>query len=524
MGAVVFISLMFCSVVLLSWIWKLFCKIWLKPIELQRQLNQQGIYGHPYKLLYGNLKEIVRSMRQAQSQPINLNHKIVSRVIPFLHQTVESYGKMSIHWVGTHPRVNIMDPELIREVLSNKFGHFAKPESNPLTKLLATGLVNYDGEKWAKHRRILNPAFHQEKLKRMVPAMFTSASELISRWEELVGSEGSREINVWPELQNFTADVISRTAFGSNYREGMQIFQLQTEQAELVNKATQAIYIPGLRFLPTKDNVRRNEINREVETLVRGMVEKRKKATKMGDAINDDLLGLLMESNSKESQENGNSKSMGMTMDDVVEECKLFYFAGQETTSVLLTWTMIVLSMHPNWQEKAREEVLQVFGKNKPDLDGLSHLKIVKGEFVAVTLILFEVLRLYPPGAFLIRRTYKEMKLGELTLPPGVQLSLPILLIHHDPEIWGEDVEEFKPDRFSEGVAKASNHQLAFFPFGWGPRICIGQNFALLEAKLALAMILQRFSFELSPSYAHAPYTVITIQPQHGAQIILHKL
>ena len=96
MGAVVLISLMFCSVVLLSWIWKLFCKIWLKPRELQRQLNEQGIYGHPYKLLYGNLKEIGRSRRQAQSQPINLNHKIVSRVLPFLHQTVKSYGMFPI--------------------------------------------------------------------------------------------------------------------------------------------------------------------------------------------------------------------------------------------------------------------------------------------------------------------------------------------------------------------------------------------------------------------------------------------
>ena len=139
-------------------------------------------------------------------------------------------------------------------------------------------------------------------------------------------------------------------------------------------------------------------------------------------------------------------------------------------------------------------------------------------------MILNEALRLYPPVALLTRIVHKETKLGNLIIPAGVEIALPTILVHHDYELWGENAKQFNPERFSEGISKATKGQVSFFPFGGGPRICVGQNFALVETKMALSLILQNFSFEMSSSYAHAPCSIITLQPQFGAHVILHKI
>lgn len=500
--------------VILRWGWKVLNWAWLKPKKLEKWMRDQGYKGNSYNLLIGDMKQLVKMVNESRSKPLPITHDITSYVLPFDHHIITKYGKKSFLWLGPNPRMYIWDVDLIKEILS-KPDEFQKPHPEPFRDSIIGGLLASEGHKWIKHRKIINPAFHLQNLKIMFPAICLSCNDMIHKWELLTATTGSTEVDVWPYIDNLAGDVISRTAFGSSYEEGKKIFGIQKEQINLVFQMMFILFLPGRRFIPTTANKKFKKNRKELQSLLKGIIDKRKKAIEMGSEGDcDDLLGILLESNSKEIEEDG----VGMSMNDVIEECKLFYIAGSETTSNLIVWTMVCLSLHQEWQIQARQEILQVFGTGKLDFEGLKHLKIL-------TMILNEVLRLYPPAVMAIRATTKDTKLGNMMIPPGVHLTLPIINIHHDCEIWGEDAAEFKPERFSEGVLNATKGKGAgFFPFTSGPRVCIGQNFAMAEAKAAIATILQRFSCEVSPSYKHSPFPVFTLPPQFGAHLILSNI
>ncbi|KAL6506887.1 hypothetical protein OROHE_022324 [Orobanche hederae] len=508
--SVMFVGLIALTFKFLNW-------VWFRPKRLEKFLRNQGLHGNSYRLLLGDMKDLISVTKQEQPKSIQISDHLPPHILPYYYQIITKYGENSFIWFGPSPRLNICDPQLMKEILS-RADVYHKPLPDPIGQTVAGGLLFLEDEKWAGHRKIISPAFHMDKLKIMVPAIRLSCANMIENWEALFSSsERSKEIDVWPHLENLTGDVISRVAFGSNHEEGSRIFELQKEKVKLVLELMKFMFIPGWRYVPTKANKSMTAFSKEIEFLLRGIINQREKAMKSGQIVSDDLLSTLLESNFNEIHENKNKKNAGLSIEEVIDECRLFYFAGSETTSLLLVWTMVMLSKHQEWQARAREEVSRVLSNGEPTFDSLSRLKIV-------TMILNEVLRLYPPAPLLARTPTKPVKLGNITLPVGVDLILLIGLVHSDPKIWGDDVHEFRPERFSDGISGVTKGQFSFIPFGSGPKTCIGQHFAMVEAKLAMAMILKSFSFELSSSYLHAPFPVITLQPQHGVPLVLHKL
>uniref|UniRef100_A0A0E0DR95 Cytochrome P450 n=1 Tax=Oryza meridionalis TaxID=40149 RepID=A0A0E0DR95_9ORYZ len=323
-------------------------------------------------------------------------------------------------------------------------------------------------------------------------------------WPSEITAITSSMLDRWEVQDEARAEFEIDCGIGSSYEEGKRVFELQEEQLKLTILAMRTVYIPGFRFVPTKKNRRRHMLNQEVRNSLRKLIEINGRKCEHSN----NLLGMMLSASKLGSE-------FRMGIEEIIDGCKTFYFTGKETTANLLTWATLLLALHQEWQNKARDEVFQACGKSEyPNAENLSNLKIVN-------MVLKETLRLYPPAMFLNRMVNRDVKLGKLDIPAGTQLHFPILDIHHDVSIWGADADEFDPSRFAEGK---SYHLGAYFPFGIGPTICVGQNLTMVEAKVALAMILQRFALVVSPSYVHAPMHGVTLQPQYGAQVLVHKI
>ncbi|KAM3707070.1 hypothetical protein ACJW30_03G198400 [Castanea mollissima] len=508
---VICVSSSLCLYFLLALI-RVLLKLCWTPIRMQYLMGSQGIKGFSYRSFHGSTKEIMNMKKEAMSRSMDLSHDILSKAQPHIHSWVNKYGKNFLQWSGPRAQLVLTEPELIKEILNNRDNAFQKQKGEDfIKKLLGDGLVTSEGEKWAKMRKLANSAFHAESLKNMIPAMITSVEVMLERWKHHEG----KEIEVFEEFRLLTSELISRTAFGSSYLEGENIFRMLMKLTLLTSRNTHKLKFPGIsEYFKTSDEIESEQLEKEIFNSILEIIKKKeeKVMTEEVGSFGNDFLQLLVK-----AYHDANS-SPKISIQDLVDECKTFYFAGQETTNSLLAWTVLLLAIHTDWQEEARKEVLNLFGHQNPNPDGITKLK-------TMGMIINESLRLYPPVLAITREVVRKTRLGKLTLPAELLLFISNIAVQHDPQVWGEDVHLFKPERFSEGVSKATNNNIAaFLPFGMGPRTCVGFNFAITETKIALSMILQRYAFTLSPAYVHSPLQVLTLRPQHGIQVLLHSL
>ncbi|EFJ28869.1 hypothetical protein SELMODRAFT_440934 [Selaginella moellendorffii] len=487
-------------------------------VFVRRRLAKQGILGPKPSWLAGNAVEMKRLVASATSADMkSTSNDISARLLPFHHKHAQTYGKRFLAWsVGWEPFVSISEPELIHEILNSTDFEKSGIQNRFMMPLFGRGLVMATGKAWDHQRRLLNPAFYVERIKGFLPTINFCASGLVQEWKGLIRSSSSNvvEVDVHSVLTSVTADIIARTSFGHEFTHREEYVRLERELEVCVLNQPAFCLIPGYRYLPTKQNRKLWEITRKIRSYLYELIDARLATGK--DHFGDDILGLLLAATFSSSP-SSTKKVPPMSKDVLIDDCKTLFFAGHESSADLVTWSMMLLALNPEWQARARSEVLQVLdGCEVLTSEMLPKLKLIGN-------ILSETLRLYPAAVAIRRKAVKDVVFtkGKLVIPKGVCAEVPILRVHHDPELWGDDVLEFNPDRFSKSEAVAAG---SYLPFGWGPRICIGRNFALAEAKVVLSTLLDNFEWEISPSYRHSPRAGVTLYPQHGMQLLLRQL
>nr|XP_016512365.1 PREDICTED: cytochrome P450 714A1-like [Nicotiana tabacum] len=495
--------------------------LWLKSAQrLRWKLQKQGINGPKPSFLYGNVPEMQKIQAASLKAPTNYGefvaHDYTSSLFPYFEQWRKLYGPIYTYSTGNKQHLYVNQPELVKEMNQSKSLDLGKPSyvTKRLAPMLGNGILKSNGHIWAMQRKIVAPEFFMDKVKRMVSLMLQSAELLTRKWDENIEAEEGKmaEISVGEDLRSFSADVISRACFGSSYFKGKKIFSKLRTLQKIISNQSVLFGSPALGFLPSRQQKEIDNLEKEIESLIWEAVKERERECLETSSNEKDLLHSILEGaiNDDSVGENSSRKF-------IVDNCKNIYFAGHESTAVAASWCLMLLALHPEWQSRIRDEMAQICPDGVLDAESVSKMKMV-------TMVIQEVMRLYPPAAFVSREALKDTQIGHIVVPKGVCLWTLIPTLHRDPEIWGRDANEFKPDRFENGVSGACKLPQVYIPFGLGPRLCLGKNFAMVELKIVISLIISKFRFSLSPKYKHSPAYRMIVEPGQGVHILVERL
>ncbi|VVB15701.1 unnamed protein product [Arabis nemorensis] len=491
---------------------KLFLRCWILPVRAQKKLRENGFDGPPPSFPLGNLndmKKLKKALVMVEKSKTStiINHDIHSIALPHFAWWQQQYGKVFVYWLGIEPFVYVADPEFLsvmsKGVLGKSWGkpNVFKKDREPM---FGTGLVMVEGDDWTRHRHIITPAFSPLNLKAMANMMVESTSNMLDRWDIEINS-GNAEFDMEREIIGTAGEIIAKTSFGVRGANGTQVLKnLRAVQFALFN-SNRYVGVPFSNILGFKQNHQVRELGREIDSLLLSIIEERKRSFVEGDDHHD-LLGMLLKADKDK-----------FTARELVDECKTFFFAGHETTALALTWTFMLLAIHPEWQDTIRNEIRQVIGDSQIEYNKLAGLK-------KMGWVMNEVLRLYPPAPNAQRQARRDIEVNGRVIPNGANIWIDVVAMHHDVELWGDDVNEFKPERFDGSLYGGCKNKMGFMPFGFGGRMCIGRNLTAMEYKIVLSLVLSRFEISVSPGYRHSPTYMLSLRPGYGLPLIVRPL
>jgi cytochrome P450 len=359
-----------------------------------------------------------------------------------------------------------------------------------LRYVLGNGLLTSEGDFWKRQRRIAQPAFHRQRIGGFAQAMVRAASEAAARFE----SQRGQVIDVADEMMRLTLRIVGETLLGHDPSgNASEVSSALSFLLAMVNQRTSRVIFFGRPILPTPENFRIRRSLATLDAIVHRIIAERR------ERPGDDLLSMLMEAT---------DESTGEKMDDrqLRDEAMTILLAGHETTANALTWTWLLLSRYPAALRELRQELSNVLGGRPPILEDLPRLRFTK-------MVIEESMRLYPPAWIIARSVAETDEIGGYQIPAGSIVFVSPYVVHRHPKFW-QDPEGFDPRRFENEKPRG-----AYFPFGGGPRMCIGNGFATMEAELVLATIAQRVRFELQPGHPVVLDPSITLRPRHGMKM-----
>ena len=394
----------------------------------------------------------------------------------------------------------VNNPDMAQYVLQKNYRNFPKAKGyEVLALLLGKGLVTNEGDNWHKQRTLIQPAFHRETLRRISEITVSSTNNLLSRWKEKEGAT----INFTREMAEVTIDIVAKSLFTTDVTP--EHIQTIWRNVNYLNESADALLRNPFHFpvwVPTPGHQKMRRYIAELDDLVYGIINRRK----LEKDPPPDLLQLLLEARYEDGT--------GMSDLQIRDEVMTIFMAGHETTVNALSWTWYLLKQNKPEDEKLREESMKYAGPRDPAFEDMPSL--VYGRHV-----MNESMRLYPPVPVVGRQVRETDVVGGYQVKAGNDLAVNIAGIHHHPAYW-KDPFTFQPERFANFDLKGDN-RFVFLPFGGGPRICIGNNFAMMEMQLINAMLSARVEMNLV-SFDVRPNALITLKPENGVVMRLGKV